>query len=104
MTDVQILTIAIALATSFLAVFIGVFLNNNRLHDVRELLGTRMNDTKELLGTRINDVKDLLGAKIEKSHAELHLLMERNHSEVLLKLTDMDNRLSRIENERRIVQ
>jgi len=81
-SNVQILTIAIALATSFLAVLTGVLLNNNRL----------------------NDVKELLGAKIERSHAQLQLLIEKNHSEILLKLAEMDGRLTRIENERRIIQ
>ena len=36
--------------------------------------------------------------------AELRLLIERNHSEMMLKLAEMVGRLTRIENERRIVQ
>lgn len=82
MTDVQILTIAIALGTSFLAVLVGVPLNNSRL----------------------NDVKELLTARIAAGDADLRLLIERNHSELMLKLADVDGRLTRIENERRIVQ
>ena len=38
MTNVQILTIVIALGTSFLAVLTGVLLNNTRLNDVKEVL------------------------------------------------------------------
>ena len=82
MSNVQVLTIAIALATSFLAVLTGVLLNNNRL----------------------NDVKELMGAKIDRSQAQLQLLIEKNHSEILLKFAEIDGRLTRIENERRIVQ
>ena len=82
MCNVQILTIAIALATSFLAVLTGVLLNNNRL----------------------KDVKELLGAKIDRSQAQLQLLIGKNHSEILLKFAEIDGRLTRIENERRIVQ
>ena len=82
MTDVQILTIAIALGTSFLAVLVGVLLNNSRL----------------------NDVKELLTAKIAAGNGDLRLVIERNHSELMLKLADIDGRLTKIENERRIVQ
>ena len=89
MTDVQIFTIAIALSTSFLAVFIGVFLNNNRLNDVKELLTAKIGESR---------------AQSSMEMMELRVLIEKNHSEMLLKLTEMDNRLSRLEHERRIVQ
>jgi hypothetical protein len=59
-TDVQILTIAIALGTSSLAVLVGVLLNNSRL----------------------NDVKELLTAKMSAGNADLRLVIERNHSEL----------------------
>jgi len=81
-TDVQILTIAIALGTSFLAVLVGVLLNNSRL----------------------NDVKELLTAKLSAGNADLRLVIERNHSELMLKLADIEGCLTKIENERRIVQ
>ena len=38
MTNVQVLTIAITLGASFLAVLTGVLLNNTRLNDVKKLL------------------------------------------------------------------
>jgi uncharacterized protein (DUF433 family) len=88
-TNVQILTIVIALGTSFLAVLTGVLLNN----------------------TRLNDVKELLRAEIRAAHAEmradfggLRVLMEKNHSETLARFAELDTRLTRLENERRIVQ
>jgi len=89
MTNIQILTIVIALGTSFLAVLTGVLLNN----------------------TRLNDVKELLRAEIRAAHAEmradlgdLRILMEKNHSETLARFAELDSRLTRLENERRIVQ
>jgi len=88
-TNVQILTIVIALGTSFLAVLTGVLLNN----------------------TRLNDVKELLRAEIRAAHAEmradfgdLRILLEKNHSETLARFAELDSRLTRLENERRIVQ
>jgi hypothetical protein len=88
MTDVQILTIVIALATSFLAVLMGVLLNN----------------TRASLDHRITDSGESVRAQIDASNAELRFLIEKNHSETMLKLADLDTRLSRIEQERRIVQ
>jgi len=81
-TDVQILTVAIALGTSFLAVLLGVLLDNSRL----------------------NDVWELLTAKMAAGNADLCLVIERNHSELMLKLAYIEGRLTKIENERRIVQ
>ena len=87
MSDAQVLAVAISLGISFLAVLIGVLLNNNRL----------------------NDVKEVVNAKVETRAAakdvyELRVLIEKNHSELLLKLSDIENRLSKFENERRVVQ
>ena len=70
MTNGQIFTIALAFSTSFLAVFTGVFLNNNRL----------------------NDVKELLGAKIEASRAEL----ERRSDRIEARLEKIDDNIARI--------
>ena len=81
-TDVRVLTIAITLGTSFLAVLMGVLLNN----------------------TRLTDVKVTLRSEMQALIAELRLLIERNHSELMLiKLADIGGRLSRIENEWKIV-
>jgi hypothetical protein len=86
-SDAQVLAVAISLGISFLAVLIGVLLNNNRL----------------------NDVKEVVNAKVETRAAakdvyELRVLIEKNHSELLLKLSDIENRFSKFENERRVVQ
>jgi len=83
----------LTIPTAFLAVLIGVLLNNGRLGDIRDLVNRR-----------VDDAKNLLEAKIDRSHAQLQFLIEKNHSELLVKLSEIDGRLSRIENERRIVQ
>jgi len=107
-TNVQVLTIAIALATSFLAVLAGVLLNNTRLNDVRDSLSGRLDDLKDVMAARVETraaAKDLQELRVASSKdlQELRVLIEKNHSEMLLKIVDIDNRLNRIESERRIV-
>jgi len=97
MTNVQILTIAIALSTSFLAVLVAVLLNNTRLNDAKELLAAKV-ETR----AAARDLQELRVATAKDSQ-ELRVLIEKNHSEMLLKFAEIDNRLSRIESERRIV-
>lgn len=92
MNNIQILTMVLAIATSFIAVFTGVLLNNARLGDIRDLVNRR-----------VDDAKGVLEAKMDKNHAQLQVLIEKNHSETMLKFADLDSRLTRIEGERRIV-
>jgi hypothetical protein len=54
--------------------------------------------------SRVTDVKEVMRAEMRGQIAELRLLIERNHSKMMLKLAEMIGRLTRIENERRIVQ
>ena len=100
MTNVQVLTIAIALGTSFLAVLTGVLLNNTRLNDLKELLAAKIAAGDAELRLQMERNRAELNAAV----ADLRVLIEKNHSEMLLKLVDIDNRLNKIENERRIVQ
>ena len=81
MSEAQVITIAMSLGVSFIAVLTGVLLNNNRLNDV-----------KQVLDTRIGDVKEVLRAEARA-----------NHSELLAKLGEIDSRLSRLEAERRVI-
>jgi len=99
-SNVQILTTALTVPTAFLAVLMGVLLNNGRLGDIRDLVNRRVDDTKNLLEAKI----DKVDAKIDNRAGELRILMEKNHSELLMKFSEMESPLSRIENERRIVQ
>jgi hypothetical protein len=92
MTDVQMLTIAVAIAAPFLAVLVGVLLNNSRLNDVKELLAAKIAATDASVAAQITTSR----AETSKEIAELRVLIEKNHSE-------LDTRLSRMETERRIV-
>ena len=98
MDNTQILTIVLAVSTSFVAVLTGVLLNNARLGDIRDLVNRRVDDIKNVV---LANVETRASAK---DVHELRTLVEKNHSEMLLKFAEMDNRLSRIEGERRIVQ
>jgi hypothetical protein len=81
MSDTQILAMAVTFTTAFLAVLIGVLLNNSRL----------------------GDVKDAITQRMEVRIAELRMVIEKNHSETLMKFAGIEGRLTRIESERRIV-
>jgi hypothetical protein len=78
MSDIQILTIALAIIVP-----LSLLIYSN---------------------SRVTDVKEVLRAEMHSQIADLRLLIERNHSEMMLKLAEMVGRLTRIENERRIVQ
>ena len=93
MTDTQVLTIAITLSVSFVAVLLGVLLNNSRLGDMRELIAAKV-ETR----AAAKDVSDL---KVALS--DMRVLIEKNHSETLLRMADIDNRLGRIEHEKRVI-
>jgi hypothetical protein len=75
------ITIAISLAISFIAVFTGVLMNNNRL----------------------NDVKELLHAEIKASQAELTSLLVSRFGELDARLIHIEDRLSRLESDRRVI-
>lgn len=99
-SNIQILTIAIALGTSFLAVLAGVLINNTRLGDLKESLRLSITESKETLRAEAGTLR----ADLRTQHVELMALVERNHSEMMLKLSDIEGRLSHIENERRITE
>jgi hypothetical protein len=72
MSDIQILTIALAIIVP-----LSLLIYSN---------------------SRVTDVKEVLRAEMHSQNAELRLPIERNHSETMLKLAGMDGRLTRIEN------
>jgi len=99
MTETQVLTIAISLVISFIAVLTGVLLNNARLGDIKDVLKA------EIKATEAKTAADLAAFKTEtiSTLSELRVLIEKNHSELMVKLSDMDTRLTRLENERRLI-
>jgi hypothetical protein len=51
----------------------------------------------------IAEAKDTLRAEMRAHFADLLRIIERNHSEVMAKFADLDSRLTKIGNERKIV-
>ena len=89
MTDIQLLTLALAVIVPLSL----LIYSNSRIGDLRTDMHASINETKETLR-----------AEMRAQFAELLRIIERNHSEVMAKLADLDNRLTKLENERRIVQ
>jgi len=92
MTDIQLLTLAVAIIVPLSL----LIYSNSRISDVRASVG----EAKETLRAEMRTQ----GAEIHAQFAELKPLIEKNHSELLLRLADLEGRLTRIESERRIVQ
>jgi len=84
-TDIQLLTLALAVIVPLSL----LIYSNSRVSDVRASVG---------------EAKETLRAEMRAQIADLRLLIERNHSEMMLKLADIEGRLTRLESERRIVQ
>jgi hypothetical protein len=66
MSDIQILTIALAIIVP-----LSLLIYSN---------------------SRVTDLKEVLRAEMPSQIADLRLLIERNHSEMMLKLAEMDGR------------
>ena len=88
MTDAQVIGIVATVSIAFIAVLTGVLLNNGRLNDIKELLRGEIKACEAVTRADIS---------------ELRLVIEKNHRELILKLTEMDNRLTRLEGERRVI-
>jgi hypothetical protein len=100
MNNIQIVTMVLVIPTSFIAMLIGVRLNDARLDGIRDLVNRRVDDFKNLLEAKIENGR----AESSREIGDLCILIEKNHSELLLKFAEMGGRLTRIEGERRIVQ
>ena len=93
MDNTQILTVGLTISVSFLAVLVGVLFNSTRLTDLRVYTDGRL-----------ADVRETLRAEIRAGVSELKVLIEKNHSEMLARFADVDQRLIKLEAERRVVQ
>ncbi len=93
MNIAQLITVVFSVGLSFIAVLTGVLLNNTRLTDLRVLLEGRL--TAEIRASQ---------AETRQVIAELRILIERNHSEMLARFADLEQRLGRLEAERRVIQ
>jgi hypothetical protein len=90
-TDIQLLTLALAVIVPLSL----LIYSNSRIGDVRASVG----EAKETLRAEMRTQAAEMHAQV----AELRLLIERNHSEMMLKLAEIVSRVTRIENERKIV-
>ena len=72
MTDIQLLTIALASVPSVIAVLIGILINNSRLGDLRAHIDARFNDVDR----RFNDVDRRFDHMQEMWRSELHRVEE----------------------------
>ncbi len=72
MSDVQLLTIALAATPTMLAVLVGILINNSRLSDLRTHMDTRfdvvdhrMLEMRELLHAELHRVEEVLDARLK---------------------------------------
>jgi len=106
MTDIQLLTLVLAVIVPLsLLIYSNSRISdvNHRIADVHADLRRSIDETKETLRAEMRAEVGALRGEVQSQFAELRILIERNHSEMLAKLAEMDSRLTRIENERRIV-
>jgi hypothetical protein len=94
MTDVQ-LYMAIGVPMLFNALLITIFTSS---------INKRLDDMRDPWRAELGGAKSELQANTEIRFGELRALIERNHSEMLSRFAEIDARLMRLENERRILQ
>jgi len=75
LSDAQLLTIALATVPTLLVVAIGIFLNNHRL----------------------NDVKEVLRAEVKAGDATILSQMATYQVDIISKIVELDNRITRLE-------
>ncbi len=95
--QLQLIAMAIGPVATLIVVFLGVLFQNRHV-DVR------ISDLTRSMDMRFADTKETLRAKMRAEFAEIRAEMRANHSELLAKFAEMGTRLTRIGNERRIVQ
>jgi hypothetical protein len=93
----QLIAMAVAPVATLIVVILGVFASNRhvdvRISDLQQFMEVRFTDMTRGMDQRFADSKETLRAE-----------MRTNQSELLAKFAELDTRLTRIENERRIVQ
>jgi cellobiose-specific phosphotransferase system component IIC len=75
LSDIQLLTIALATVPTILVVAIGILLNNHRL----------------------NDVKEVLRAEIKAGDSAILSQMATYQMDIISKIAELDNRITRLE-------
>jgi len=72
MTDVQLLTIALAAVPTMLSVLVGILINNSRLNDTN----TRISEFRTHVDSRFNDVERRFDEMRDLWRSELHRVEE----------------------------
>ena len=62
MTDVQLLTIALAAVPTMLSVLVGILINNSRLNDTN----TRIGDLRNHVDARFDEMRDLWRSELHR--------------------------------------
>jgi len=91
--QIQLIAMAVGPVATLIVVFLGVLFQNRHVDTRISDLDTRISDLTRSMDLRFADTKETLRAE-----------MRANQSELLAKFAELDNRLSRLEGERRIVQ
>ena len=78
MSEMQMLTVALATVPTFLVVLVGILINNSRLSDLRSHMDVRFAD----MSARFADV-----SRVQDAHFKV----------LLGKIEDIDSRLTRLE-------
>jgi hypothetical protein len=65
MTDIQILTIALASVPSVVAVLVGILINNSRLGDLRSHMDNRFDDMRDTWRAELRRVEEVIDARLK---------------------------------------
>jgi hypothetical protein len=91
--QIQLIAMAVGPVATLIVVFLGVLFQNRHVD-------TRISDLTRSMDLRFADTKETLRAEMRANQSE----MRANQSELLAKFAELDNRLSRLEGERRVIQ
>jgi hypothetical protein len=98
--QIQLIAMAVGPVATLIVVFLGVLFQNRHVDTRISDLDMRISDLTRSMDLRFADTKETLRAEMRANQSE----MRANQSELLAKFAELDNRLSRLEGERRVIQ
>lgn len=106
MTDAQLYT---AIGVPVIGLLFAMVMNfaliarvDKRIDDLR--IDKRLDDLNLRFDKRIDDLNLRIDKRFEDLKELFRAEMQRNHSEVMAKFAELEHRLERIKNERRVIQ
>jgi hypothetical protein len=110
----QLLAMAVGPVATLIVVVLGIFASNHhvdvRIGDLQRFMEARFADFTQSTNARLADLTQSTTGRFTSIDGKfgdlkeiLRAEMRTNQSELLAKFAELDNRLARIENERRIV-